>query len=759
MQGLLWARCRPRLPPAGWIGHRFRTVGKPKPWKHSNPPSNSPYRPSGGPHKGKWRPNRYSGSEDPYDFFPGLATTDVSEQTVLAFFRSNALPWTMRRDSEDRLVSFGASPSDAKRLLSAFARAVDSELFESSDAIRDFDLLKLRGTDSKDADIVFSNIFFRWLASQGSVRGVDPSITTRLVNLSECATVMHPGEEYPMARKMQRKIIMHVGPTNSGKTYHALRALAATGIGVYAGPLRLLAYEIWERLNLGQIPPLGATAEQMAEAAKVPPGMEHPFARKCNMITGEEQKIVALGVGDTLISCTVEMLQLGLQADVAVIDEIQMIGDPERGFAWTRAVLGMCAKELHLCGEETAVPLIRELLKETGDEIIVNRYERLTPLEVAKESLEEDIRRVQKGDCIVAFSRSAIFAMKHRIEKKTGMKCAVVYGRLPPETRSEQAALFNDPDSGYDILIGSDAIGMGLNLKIRRIVFESIWKNDGDRGRTVLSVSQMKQIAGRAGRFGMQVGDEKPGGFVTTFRAEDLPILRKTLKNQLPPLSYARISPSRIAFSKTVTHLPPNPKTETSYLALAHAGRSPAYCRPANLTALSLVCDFIDRLGHFTVMDKQLFMQAPFPWRDRAATEIISSFLSAYSENMHVDPTPIFRRLGYMGRLENAEVAMKSEGHFPNGRVYDHGLELLGLETFHKILVAYMWLSFRNPVSYSSQTEVQDLKERLEHALHWCLEEITASDGRKPAKTKKTESPIVFRTPIAIALENQAATA
>ena len=31
-------------------------------------------------------------------------------------------------------------------------------------------------------------------------------------------------------------------------------------------------------------------------------------------------------------------------------------------------------------------------------------------------------------------------------------------------TRIEQAKLFNDPSSKYNVLIASDAIGMGLNL-------------------------------------------------------------------------------------------------------------------------------------------------------------------------------------------------------------------------------------------------------------------------------------------------------
>jgi ATP-dependent RNA helicase SUPV3L1/SUV3 len=81
---------------------------------------------------------------------------------------------------------------------------------------------------------------------------------------------------------------------------------------------------------------------------------------------------------------------------------------------------------------------------------------------------QQDFSRVRKGDCIVTFSRSSIFAVKRQIEEKTGMRCAVVYGKLPPEIRSEQAALFNDPDSGYDVMIGSDAIGMGLNLCVQQ---------------------------------------------------------------------------------------------------------------------------------------------------------------------------------------------------------------------------------------------------------------------------------------------------
>lgn len=189
---------------------------------------------------------------------------------------------------------------------------------------------------------------------------------------------------------------------------------------------------------------------------------EMRFIRECNLLTGEEQKIVSETA--PIISATVEMVSLFTKYDVAVVDEIQMIADPERGGAWSAALLGLCAHEIHLCGEETAVPLVRTILASTGDSLTVHRYDRLTPLAVEPHSLGGDLGKIRKGDCIVTFSRTNIFKVKKRVEEETGLRCAVAYGRLPPEVRSEQAALFNDPDSGYDVMVGSDAIGMGLNL-------------------------------------------------------------------------------------------------------------------------------------------------------------------------------------------------------------------------------------------------------------------------------------------------------
>ena len=260
-----------------------------------------------------------------------------------------------------------------------------------------------------------------------------------IADQGKLADLRYPVEWYPATREIQRTIHLHVGPTNSGKTYHALKRLEEAKSGVYAGPLRLLAHEVYSRLN-----------------AK---------GKTCDLITGDEQIIKRDSTPNaSMKSCTVEMVPLNTDFDVAVIDEIQMIGHQQRGWAWTQALLGLKAREIHLCGEERSVPLVRELVASMGDKFEIHTYKRLSPLKVMSTSLRGSLTELRKGDCVVVFSRVGIHAMKRDIERETQKRVAVVYGSLPPEIRAQQARLFNEQDNDYDFLVASDAIGMGLNL-------------------------------------------------------------------------------------------------------------------------------------------------------------------------------------------------------------------------------------------------------------------------------------------------------
>lgn len=62
-----------------------------------------------------------------------------------------------------------------------------------------------------------------------------------------------PHKWYPAARATKRRIVCHVGPTNSGKTFTALQCLKNAQRGLYCGPLRLLAWEVCNFLRAEEV--------------------------------------------------------------------------------------------------------------------------------------------------------------------------------------------------------------------------------------------------------------------------------------------------------------------------------------------------------------------------------------------------------------------------------------------------------------------------------------------------------------------------
>ncbi|KAF8328837.1 P-loop containing nucleoside triphosphate hydrolase protein, partial [Cantharellus anzutake] len=538
-----------------------------------------------------------------------------------------------------------------------------------------------------------------------------------------------PAEWFPRARSLKRTIHLHVGPTNSGKTYNALRALAGALTGVYAGPLRLLAHEVWERLNNGSItaPPKDA-------------------GRPCNLLTGEEHRIVDPAA--RLLSCTVEMLPRNAAFDVAVIDEIQMIADPFRGSAWTYAVLGVCAKEVHLCGEDTAVDLIQRLAVDAGDDVVIHRYQRLTPL-VVSPSLHGDFSKVQKGDCVVAFSRNKIFQTKRKIEKETGLKCAVAYGRLPPEVRSEQAQHFNHLESVLDVMVASDAIGMGLNLKIRRVIFASLQKWDG-KDVTYLTLSQTKQIAGRAGRFGLHTDGSI--GEVTTMWSSDLARLKFAMKSTNPSITQAYIELPEDKLEALYNALPSGGGFRGINVALEHlALPSPNYT-PLLRGRDDHAAAFVDKkMGNGFFAESCTFLKAPVQWRDPQSLESMNDYVDAYNANIQVDLEPILDRRGYLAALRTAQ-GLNAEplnntsleppcspgtppydntqlsdspdpsvGQSTRKQESDQAEVLQTLEVMHKSLVLYLWLSQRLPLAFSNRDKAQKFKDDVEGAIDGLL--------------------------------------
>ena len=317
------------------------------------------------------------------------------------------------------------------------------------------------------------------------------------------------------ARRMNRKVIYHMGPTNSGKTYHAIEALCKASKGCYLAPLRLLASELFDTMSQKGV--------------------------RTTLLTGEEVIEVP---NTTHYSSTIEMAKLQEKFDCCVIDEIQMLTDPQRGWAWTRALVNIQADEIHICGDHSVLELVKQILALCGDTLEIREYTRMTELHVMEHQIP--LSQLEKNDALIVFSRRNALKYKADLEE-LDFKVSIVYGRLSPEVRREQARKFDEGET--DIMVSTDAISMGMNLPVKRIVFSALSKFVDDKEHP-LTFSEIKQIAGRAGRF-----KRFPVGHVTTLnRVEDgLRTLKNALAHHLSQSDKAMVGPDLDIF-KSVNH-------------------------------------------------------------------------------------------------------------------------------------------------------------------------------------------------------------
>ncbi len=318
---------------------------------------------------------------------------------------------------------------------------------------------------------------------------------------------VHYHKLYP-ARRLTRRWIALLGPTNSGKTHRSIEAMAAAEHAIYLSPLRLMALENQERIESMGVP--------------------------CSLVTGEEEIIRE---GATHFCCTVEEFARFRHQhwDVVVVDEVQMMADPQRGWAWVDALVSAHTPKLMMTGPALIEPSLRTLCELCEDQLQVQRTKRLSPVEVAKHATT--LERLEPGSLLVAFSRKLVLELKGMLES-AGKSVSVVYGALSPEVRREQARRFREGEA--DIMVATDAVGMGLNLPAHTLCFYTDEKFDGIQNRQ-LKVQEVKQIGGRAGRFG-----HHDSGEITALDPQTLKSIRRLFNSPDAPvdLSQFQVRPS-----------------------------------------------------------------------------------------------------------------------------------------------------------------------------------------------------------------------
>lgn len=318
---------------------------------------------------------------------------------------------------------------------------------------------------------------------------------------------VHYHKLYP-ARRLTRRWTALLGPTNSGKTHRSIEAMAAAERAIYLSPLRLMALENQERIESMGVP--------------------------CSLVTGEEEIIRE---GATHFCCTVEEFARFRHQhwDVVVVDEVQMMADSQRGWAWVDALVSAHTPQLMMTGPALIEPSLRTLCDLCEDKLVVQRTKRLSPVEVARHATT--LERLEPGSLLVAFSRKLVLELKGMLES-AGKSVSVVYGALSPEVRREQARRFREGEA--DIMVATDAVGMGLNLPAHTLCVYTDEKFDGIQNRQ-LKVQEVKQIGGRAGRFG-----HHDSGEITALDPQTLKSIRRLFNSPDAPvdLSQFQVRPS-----------------------------------------------------------------------------------------------------------------------------------------------------------------------------------------------------------------------
>ena len=489
---------------------------------------------------------------------------------------------------------------------------------------------------------------------------------------------------YPLARSMKRKLEFYVGPTNSGKTYNAMKVLKEANSGLYLAPLRLLALEGYEDLKGSNI--------------------------EASLITGEEQQ---LNEDAAHVCSTIEMLDFDLEVDVAVIDEVQMLEDDDRGWAWVNAIIGVPAKRVIMTGSVNALDAVKKIAQYLGEELEVVKHKRKNELKVLDKWTSLD--KLEDGTALIAFSRAEVLKLKQKLQKKYSV--SVIYGNLSPEVRRDEARRFREKKS--QILIATDAISMGLNLPIKTVLFTNDTKFDGVSKRKI-TVNEIVQIAGRAGRFGIF-----EAGYLGATRRDILSYIEEEFESPIrtikPPFK-VKINNSQL--ESLAMHL----KTKSLGKVLNFFATNMKFSGPfeaANLSSMIEASRIVDSKDGLSLEEKYLLAQAPITTKSTIIVQAYNSYIASVIKKRpnHYKPSIT---------LPKKAITQK---------------DLLLVEDEVKKISLYLWLSYKLPNLFPDHDKAYILRNSFNSFIEKSLKGTLISDDsfvekrfdKKPYKDKNNK--------------------
>ncbi len=476
---------------------------------------------------------------------------------------------------------------------------------------------------------------------------------------------------YPLARSLNRKLEFYVGPTNSGKTYNAMQKLKEANSGLYLAPLRLLALEGYEDLKASNI--------------------------NASLITGEEQ---ILHEEAAHVCSTIEMIDFDLDVDVAVIDEVQMLDDADRGWAWVNAIIGCPAKRIIMTGSVNALDAVKRIATYLDEDLEIVKHQRKNELKVLPKWTSLD--KLEDGTALIAFSRRDVLQLKQKLQKKYTV--SVIYGNLSPEVRRDEAQRFREKKS--QILIATDAIAMGLNLPIKTILFTTDTKFDGVSKRKI-TVNEIVQIAGRAGRYG-----HFEAGYLGATRRDVLDHVRlefdSPIKTIKPPF---KVKINNNQLEALAAHIKTNSLTKVLKFFADNMYFSGPFIA-ANISSMIEAAKIVDTRFNLKLEDKYLLAQAPITTKSTIILQAYEAYIASVIKKKvcHYKPSITLPKKAITQR------------------------DLLLVEDEVKKISLYLWLSYKLPELFPDHDKAYILRNSFNSFIEKSLKGnlIEEDSSKKP---------------------------
>lgn len=247
-----------------------------------------------------------------------------------------------------------------------------------------------------------------------------------------------------------------------------------------------------------------------------------------------------------------------------------------------------------------------------------------------------------------------------------------------------------------------------------------------------LTVSDIKQIAGRAGRYRTSNQDTHPGtanqrsgqtsvGLITTMYAHDLPLVQRAMQTIPEPITTAGISPPDHVIQNFSAYFPPETPLSVILRRLVELCETQSLFHLCEIQDALDVADIIHEWPELSVTERLTFCAAPVSFRDPSVQELVKSFARCVAQ----------QRGGTLPDIRELDLEILDFESSPNKEY------LKRLESLHRGIILYLWFSYRFDHIFTDRDMAMHVKRMTQDRIASVLDRLSQAEGPRRQRERR----------------------